>query len=72
MEIDYEKIITDKTSDLNTIKGLQLDEILVHAVVDEINIVHLRFGNIWYSAHGLMGPEVIGFSKKNEQFKKRY
>ena len=68
MEYDYEKIIKEGSSDLASIKGQRLDQALANIVADEINVVHLLFGGIWYSVHGLVGSEVMGFIRRTEQF----
>lgn len=68
MEYDHEKIISDGSSDLQFIRGQRLDAALANIVADEINAVHLLFDSVWYSAHGLIGSEVMGFKRRNEQF----
>lgn len=68
MKYDYEKIIKEGASDLVGIKGQKLEAALAGIVTDEINVVHLRFGGVWYSAHGLIGSEVMGFRRRSENF----
>ncbi|MCG7549253.1 hypothetical protein [Pseudoalteromonas sp. Of7M-16] len=68
MEYDYKKIIKEGSSDLGSIKGLRLDSALANVVADEINVVHLLFDGVWYSVHGLVGSEVMGFKRSLEQF----
>lgn len=68
MEYDYAKIIQEGSSDLTSIKGKRLDSALAHVVADEINVVHLCFDGIWYSAHGLVGSEVMGFKRRGCEF----
>ncbi|GAB4201658.1 MAG: hypothetical protein Tsb002_38330 [Wenzhouxiangellaceae bacterium] len=69
MEYDYENIIREGSSDLESIKGLRIEDALANVVADEINVVHLLLGSTWYSVHGLIGSEVMGFKRRNEQFK---
>lgn len=68
MEYDYEKIIKERSSDLESIKGQKLDSALANVIADEINVVHLLFGGTWYSVHGLVGSEVMGLRRRAEQF----
>ncbi|MGY8870144.1 MAG: hypothetical protein ACKVJE_06850 [Pseudomonadales bacterium] len=68
MEYDYEKIIGEGSSDLKQIKGQRLESALANIVGDEINVVHLQFEGVWYSVHGLIGSEVMGFKRREEQF----
>lgn len=69
MKYDYETIIREGASDLEEINGQKLEAGLANVVADEINVVHLRFGGVWYSAHGLVGSEVMGFRRRTEDFK---
>tara|TARA_R110002124_G_C8958768_1_gene513882 strand:+ start:3363 stop:3848 length:486 start_codon:yes stop_codon:yes gene_type:complete len=68
MEYDYRKIIKEGSSDVTSVKGRRLDSALAHVVADEINVVHLCFDGIWYSVHGLVGSEVMGFKRRERQF----
>lgn len=69
MHYDYEKIIRDGSSDLDSINGLRIEAALANVVADEINAVHLLLGGIWYSIHGLFCSEVLLFKCRSEQFK---
>jgi len=68
MEYDYGKIIKECSSDAALVKGQRLDSALANVVADEINVVHLCFGGMWYSVHGLIGSEVMGFKRREQQF----
>jgi len=67
MEYDYEKLIKEKCADLYEVKGEILESALANIVEPEINVVHLNIGGEWYSAHGEIGSEILGFHKREEK-----
>ena len=70
MEYDYEKVIKDNTEDLSLVKGKTLEAALANIVGGELNVIHLLFEDIWFSANGLLGSEILEFHRREEKFEK--
>jgi len=69
MTYDYIKILAEHTIELASIKGHIIKNATANIVGGEINIVFLLINDTWYSIHGLIGSEIIGIKRTDNDLK---
>lgn len=61
--LDYPKLVAERSIDLELIDGQTLKQVLVNIVSHEFNVLYLKFASNWYAVAGEIGGEFISFRR---------